>query len=143
MTLFSVNHHNKHWGCYNPTPLRKSRPEIWGGKGLLNKQRENFLFHWLRFVCCWYSVPFFSRNLNYTSILVKINFVEKEKIYNFANWSVVQNRIIFEIKATEQLRVLEKFRNSVIFKLGWDSSLFFSKFFHWTQKYPKRKVGGF
>jgi len=56
--------------------------------------------------------------LNYTSILVKINFVEKEKIYNFANWSVVQNRIIFEIKATEQLRVLEKFRNSVIFKLG-------------------------
>src|SRR6266540_7519637 len=27
-----------------PSPLKKSCPEIWGGKGLLSKQRENFCF---------------------------------------------------------------------------------------------------
>ena len=92
------------------------------------------------FVCCWYSLQFFSQYLNYTSNLVKRNFVEKEKIYNFAYWSFVQNWVIvFEIKADEHLRVLEKFRISDIFKLGWDSSLFFSKFLHCTKKISQKQ----
>jgi len=55
--LMHIDEGLKHQGCYSPPPLRKSRPEIRGGKGLLSKQGKN-LSHRLRFVYIAFSLEY-------------------------------------------------------------------------------------